>query len=564
MQPVGGTSTPWSPFKSEHQWMGDLDFYVRLSGDGFLNAGQKLRPLLVQDNNFVLSRGLTHQDIAKPILQIMKTIEAAPENLSRRDNPFSFGGSKDPIQDFYAEINHKRFRVRPLQPGGYYAGTGGSYRSGAVGFGLQGSPFGDNLFANYELEFENVSTGEKLHMDALTPHFIYKYGFYQGSIYRISPEILIRFFWLLNQAARREPDFTIVDRVKSSCKTKLMLKNILASLLFYALFISPESSCFADASDYYTYDGGEPKLVQGQDPSDEKVDEWQIWLYKRDDKIGGINRWGELHGKTVDEVNTALQVQQSFEAFSNKFFGLPKDHDLLTYSNPLGPIAIHKKTVSDTAKFWQAVEKLGTARRALKKAEFLTSGERDNPLAKVGSVLSDYADALAHAQTALSRAMPYLDDLDHNLTDSLNTSLAEFNQAMVDADKISNRIRTEMPELVTAKEPPHSYTAPLADGGGLISLWEVDKGKLKLGKNSKNPDNSVSEGVRIEFDPQDIDLDGFEYADFNGSYTVTVYLKGSAADKDQYQGIGHTFDLDFASASDAKNFIEYIKQVASQ
>lgn len=78
-----------------------------------------------------------------------------------------------------------------LRPGGYTA------LSGPVGHSeLQGSPFNDEYFTNYVLAISKKGTDQKIVVDGLTPYLIYRYGFYQGGEFRVSPEDIARFFQL--------------------------------------------------------------------------------------------------------------------------------------------------------------------------------------------------------------------------------------------------------------------------------------------------------------------------------------------------------------------------------
>ena len=71
-------------------------------------------------------------------------------------------------------------------------------RSGWGIMATQGSPFHDDIQANWIVTIRHATSKTKvLTIDALTPHLMYRYGFYQGGFYRKSgPQDIAKFFGL--------------------------------------------------------------------------------------------------------------------------------------------------------------------------------------------------------------------------------------------------------------------------------------------------------------------------------------------------------------------------------
>lgn len=169
----------------------------RNSSTGFLAKSQKLRDVLIKDNRTVLSSGLTHQKVAAPLIQAIKQFE---EN----QNNFVIKAKKEKALPKVI-LNGKEYLIlpqymvsidaHPFSIEGFITDKP-EYRSGWVGFGIQGSSFNDELFANWAFTLVDPKTKKRLAIDALTPHLIHRYGFYQGGPYRVAPEEIINFFGL--------------------------------------------------------------------------------------------------------------------------------------------------------------------------------------------------------------------------------------------------------------------------------------------------------------------------------------------------------------------------------
>jgi hypothetical protein len=186
----------------------------RISTEGFLNADQSLRELLIKDNQQARTARLSHQDIASPLIAAMLEMQKrvlSNENISTGDE-FEFhyptGASKKTFKVSVTDMQD--FEIDPrVHPDAYrknYSASGNlnalmadfrkrtkRYTSGWVGWGVQGSPFEDDLFASCVLTFK-APDGETLTVDCLTPQLVHRYGFYQGGKYRVAPDKIVSFF----------------------------------------------------------------------------------------------------------------------------------------------------------------------------------------------------------------------------------------------------------------------------------------------------------------------------------------------------------------------------------
>lgn len=127
---------------------------------GFLKEGEKLIPILVADNDSVLSQGLTHQDVARPLLFIYNIMYR-----TRRNPKFIYNGVKFEI------------RINPWPMG-------------------QMSPFSNKLVVPaMDVYVRKVGTDEELMFSTIHPFMIHGFGFYEGDVkYRIEPWKIIDFF----------------------------------------------------------------------------------------------------------------------------------------------------------------------------------------------------------------------------------------------------------------------------------------------------------------------------------------------------------------------------------
>jgi hypothetical protein len=145
------------------------------SAKGFLGKDESLLEVLAADNLFVVDRlGLTHQDIARPLL-----VAGAL-------------GAK------------RRFEEQPTK----FRYHGHDYRITMMCYkGDQWSPFYDKTFASCDAEVENVTNKRKLKYSLLVPLMIERYGFYEGkgTPYRVAPADVIEVFPHLKTLAKKQP-----------------------------------------------------------------------------------------------------------------------------------------------------------------------------------------------------------------------------------------------------------------------------------------------------------------------------------------------------------------------
>jgi lipoprotein NlpI len=119
---------------------------------GFLGRDEALLEVLAKDNDFVLGRGRTHQELASH-LHVLGGI-----------------GGKHGSAAF--RYHGRRFKVEMMRWRGY-----------------QDSPFRDGAKTNADAKVTNLETDKKLQFSLLVPHMIERYGFYegQGTRYRVEP-----------------------------------------------------------------------------------------------------------------------------------------------------------------------------------------------------------------------------------------------------------------------------------------------------------------------------------------------------------------------------------------
>ena len=135
----------------------------RSSKVGFLGSNEQLIDVLVADNDFVNGEGLTHADLAIPLLQICQHADAERRRLKEWKS---------------VEVEHAAIRWR-------------------VDFeeykGFQHSPFNDQTKSNIDFTLTNLESGNTLQFSGLVPIMIERYGFYEGhgTPYRVEPADII-------------------------------------------------------------------------------------------------------------------------------------------------------------------------------------------------------------------------------------------------------------------------------------------------------------------------------------------------------------------------------------
>jgi hypothetical protein len=146
----------------------DLEVDMRPGGysaEGFLGKEERLLDVLVADNLFVLEQnGLTHQDLARPLLRV------------------GYGAVHSKVVKT-AEIRYGKLRLKI---------------HATLSRGFQVSPFRDGTKTNAFITVENLASGKKLKYSLLVPHMIERYGFYEGkgTSYRVDPKAIIEVFEL--------------------------------------------------------------------------------------------------------------------------------------------------------------------------------------------------------------------------------------------------------------------------------------------------------------------------------------------------------------------------------
>ena len=144
------------------------------STKGFLGKEERLLDVLAMDNEFIVDkRGLTHQDIALPLL-------------------------------IAAGIGDKRRFAEVATPFRYH---GQDYRIKMICYkGYQFSPFYDKTATSCDAELENLTLKKKLRYSPLVPMMIERYGFYEGkgTPFRVEPaDVLEMFPFLKDKTGKR-------------------------------------------------------------------------------------------------------------------------------------------------------------------------------------------------------------------------------------------------------------------------------------------------------------------------------------------------------------------------
>ncbi|MBI1862448.1 MAG: hypothetical protein HYR96_16160 [Deltaproteobacteria bacterium] len=195
---------------TDKAWKGINNRNVRSSFDGFLKNGQSIVDVLAEDNETVRGAGITHQMVAAPILTALEHMSVMVDE----------GTDWDPEVGFEVKYEGHKYTVKEGTLGLlYFPGLAydddmkkveekdlpkmrakarkkvKSYHSGWTGAGVQGSFFNDEIYSSCNLSFTRED-GKTLAIDCLTPHLIYRYGFYQGGPYRKDPSDIIKFFGL--------------------------------------------------------------------------------------------------------------------------------------------------------------------------------------------------------------------------------------------------------------------------------------------------------------------------------------------------------------------------------
>lgn len=175
-------------------WRASQNIHMRASSDGFITEKQDLRKLLIADNRAVRKLHLNHQLVASPLLTGIELLKKGEKKAAS----FESGGDSFTVavKSSGSAIRLQRLVQTPeeAEQNAYIAkhGTVGGW----VGAGVQGSFFNDDLYADDLIEFTRMSDGKSFIIDGVTPHLIYRYGFYQGGQYRHGPDEIASYFKL--------------------------------------------------------------------------------------------------------------------------------------------------------------------------------------------------------------------------------------------------------------------------------------------------------------------------------------------------------------------------------
>lgn len=178
-------------------WEGLPNRIPRRSDVGWIKSEQSVKQILLDDNATVLGLGLTHQTIASPMLVGMKAFQ---EEFAKRENEPSF---RKALNSFFAvpfPYRGETYEISGESMASLMALVGLPPRSGwgvKVSADGKGSIFNDQIYANWHFKIRRMRDEKELQGDALTPHLIYRYGFYQGGRYRLEPRTIAQFFGLL-------------------------------------------------------------------------------------------------------------------------------------------------------------------------------------------------------------------------------------------------------------------------------------------------------------------------------------------------------------------------------
>lgn len=156
--------------------------HPRQSDVGWIRKDQLLSQILIFDNALVVDKKqLTHQIIATPLLLAIEKVN----KLNPKGADWTMEGS--------FQFQGKNYKFKVDTPYGRNSATKRHLHSGWSNGNTQGSFFLDSIFGNYNLSIKNPK-GKTLQIDSVTPHLIYRYGFYQGGVYRTPPNEIINFF----------------------------------------------------------------------------------------------------------------------------------------------------------------------------------------------------------------------------------------------------------------------------------------------------------------------------------------------------------------------------------
>jgi hypothetical protein len=178
---------------------------------GFLGPQDSLIETLARDNDLVLAAGLTHQQVAEPMLKLISAHSFMSEQLYSKKSEKTYASITDQIrttrsQGLGTEIALKSIPGRQIKVhmsnGQIFEMNGKSYWFYEIHWmGLQDNPLArasDPKSKSTPADFFviDLATGKSLQFSGLVPYLIRDWGFYEGAgtPYRVAPEEIIEFF----------------------------------------------------------------------------------------------------------------------------------------------------------------------------------------------------------------------------------------------------------------------------------------------------------------------------------------------------------------------------------
>ncbi len=235
------------------------------------------------------------------------------------------------------------------------------------------------------------------------------------------------------------------------------------------------------ADDYWIDDGrGLTLTVAHGDPDEVKPDRWQVRLYKNGVTPGGPNYWGSITGKSAREVMDKLKRSQDFQVRYARWAGYDYRTEVLTYFNPIGPIAVMKPPARIPNPLKPLFDEAMRMRGKLRDLHLVDLDRRvgeNNPFGSVGRVVREYGDSLLHAQQQLERLDGLISGAMERAEWELQDALEQFKLAMDNVESkakglasgsgasiTSGRWEQELPYKTADEEGRFAWNLMLNDG----------------------------------------------------------------------------------------------------
>jgi len=178
-----------------------------VSKEGYLGAGESLLDVMAQDNDWVMSRRMNHQDLGRALRYAMWAVSAVePRDIQGEfDEYYNTKG----LGEFY----EKKLRDTPYGTVRHiheFVFHGRRFIGLALGSGgIEGSPFKDVYVDSGVAMIVNVDTRQCIECAHLVPHLIARYGFYEGkgTRFRVSPEQVVKVFGFLAPETDADAEF---------------------------------------------------------------------------------------------------------------------------------------------------------------------------------------------------------------------------------------------------------------------------------------------------------------------------------------------------------------------